>query len=138
MTNIYTNDEVARHNNENDLWMVIHGSVYDLSKFAKEHPGGAEVLIDLAGRDGTVCFDDIGHTTEAILLRETFKIGEILNGDNGIASSSVSSQAKKEESAPYDDDWEYEEIKQEKPKELPLIIAAGILIYAVIFYYFWY
>lgn len=82
MEKIYTRNEVERHNKEEDLWLVIHGGVYDLTDFVKKHPGGEEVLINLAGQNGTVCFDDIGHSREAILLKETFKIGEIVNDDN--------------------------------------------------------
>lgn len=62
MTQQYTVEEVKRHNEAGNLWLVLHGNVYDLTQFLKEHPGGEEVLINLGGQDGTHCFEDIGHS----------------------------------------------------------------------------
>lgn len=76
-SNVYTINEVACHDNIDDLWTVMNGKVYDLTKFAKEHPGGQEVLEEVAGKDGTSCFDNIGHSTEAIIRREIYLIGEL-------------------------------------------------------------
>ncbi len=33
--------EIAKHNSLSDLWIVVDGSVYDLTDFAPDHPGGA-------------------------------------------------------------------------------------------------
>lgn len=62
MSQQYTAEEVSRHTSANDLWIALHGKVYDVTKFLKEHPGGEEVLLQLAGGDATQCFDDIGHS----------------------------------------------------------------------------
>lgn len=62
MTKKYGVSEVSRHNQASDLWIALHGKVYDVTKFLKEHPGGEEVLLNLAGQDATKCFDDIGHS----------------------------------------------------------------------------
>ena len=40
-------------NFEQDIWLVIRGNVYDVTKFLDEHPGGDEVLNDLAGNKKT-------------------------------------------------------------------------------------
>lgn len=37
---IYTRDELLIHNKDGDLWLAIDGTVYDLTKFSEEHPGG--------------------------------------------------------------------------------------------------
>lgn len=34
-------------------------------KFHLQHPGGEEVLIEAAGKDATVDFDDVGHSISA-------------------------------------------------------------------------
>ncbi|KAL1409185.1 hypothetical protein Q8F55_006015 [Vanrija albida] len=58
MSKVFTRDEVEKHNKDGDLWVVIDSTVYDLSKFAKLHPGGLSVLLDedVAGMDATTVF----------------------------------------------------------------------------------
>lgn len=36
MTAVYSLAEVEKHNVEGDLWMIIHGKVYDVSTFAQD------------------------------------------------------------------------------------------------------
>eukprot|EP00929_Paragymnodinium_shiwhaense_P050788 TRINITY_DN2557_c1_g1_i2.p1 TRINITY_DN2557_c1_g1~~TRINITY_DN2557_c1_g1_i2.p1 ORF type:complete len:514 (+),score=65.74 TRINITY_DN2557_c1_g1_i2:68-1609(+) len=48
--------EVALHSTDEDFWTGLHGSVYDMSGFAKDHPGGSMVLL-AAGTDCTVMFE---------------------------------------------------------------------------------
>ncbi|KAI9497419.1 FMN-dependent dehydrogenase-domain-containing protein [Zychaea mexicana] len=50
-------DEVAQHNKQDDLWIIIHGKVYDLTKFLPEHPGGQNIILKYAGKDGTRAFE---------------------------------------------------------------------------------
>ncbi|CAE8662837.1 unnamed protein product [Polarella glacialis] len=52
-------DEVAKHNTKEDCWVVLYGKAYDLSKFARVHPGGAKLITDAAGMDATALFDPI-------------------------------------------------------------------------------
>ncbi|XP_065170267.1 cytochrome b5-like [Atheta coriaria] len=77
----YTREEVKRHNSNDDLWIILDNNVYDLTDFVYKHPGGEEVLLDRAGGDGTDCFDNIGHSLDAKELRESFKIGEVVDAD---------------------------------------------------------
>jgi cytochrome b involved in lipid metabolism len=46
-------EDLARHNTASDCWVGLHGNVYDLTKYAQRHPGGARVVTQLAGMDGT-------------------------------------------------------------------------------------
>ncbi|KAG6831805.1 hypothetical protein H0H92_007482 [Tricholoma furcatifolium] len=54
----FTKEEVAKHNKQGDLWIVVDSKVYDLSRFAAMHPGGLSVLMDeeIAGQDATDAF----------------------------------------------------------------------------------
>jgi len=42
--------KVARHHTRSDLWIIIHGKVYDLSSFLDIHPGGDQILLQYAGK----------------------------------------------------------------------------------------
>lgn len=42
----YTLEEVAKHDNEDDCWMVINGKVYDVTDYIDDHPGG-DVILDV-------------------------------------------------------------------------------------------
>eukprot|EP01062_Namystynia_karyoxenos_P073343 TRINITY_DN70143_c0_g1_i1.p1 TRINITY_DN70143_c0_g1~~TRINITY_DN70143_c0_g1_i1.p1 ORF type:complete len:520 (+),score=141.16 TRINITY_DN70143_c0_g1_i1:91-1650(+) len=68
--------EVAQHNKPGDLWMVIDGGVYDLSKFAKMHPGGERVLSDHAGKDATAAFWQL-HRTDVLEKYQRLQIGRL-------------------------------------------------------------
>ncbi|KXJ87094.1 cytochrome b5-like heme/steroid binding domain-containing protein, partial [Microdochium bolleyi] len=49
--------EIARHNHARDCWIVINGDVYDCTDFAARHPGGAKIILGVAGKDATKKFD---------------------------------------------------------------------------------
>ncbi|KAH1080987.1 hypothetical protein J1N35_020748 [Gossypium stocksii] len=49
-------EELKKHNKPGDLWISIQGKVYNVSDWAKEHPGGEIPLLNLAGQDVTDAF----------------------------------------------------------------------------------
>jgi len=57
MSKEFTLEEIAKHNKENDCWVIIDGSVYDLTSFLPDHPGGKKAVMTFAGRDATEEFD---------------------------------------------------------------------------------
>jgi len=74
---VYTWDEVKMHNKLTDLWIVIEGKVYDLTAFVDEHPGGETVLQEVAGKDGTEAFEEVGHSRSALEDRKKYYIGDV-------------------------------------------------------------
>lgn len=39
MSKIFTQADVSSHNKPDSLWIVVDGDVYDVTKFADDHPG---------------------------------------------------------------------------------------------------
>jgi L-lactate dehydrogenase (cytochrome) len=52
-------EELAKHKSKDDVWIAIHGNVYDLTKFASSHPGGASILYKYGGTEATEEFDSL-------------------------------------------------------------------------------
>jgi len=51
---VYTWEEVEKHRSKNDQWLVVNRKVYNVSQWAKRHPGGFRVIGHYAGEDATV------------------------------------------------------------------------------------
>ncbi|KAK2496644.1 hypothetical protein MC885_009751 [Smutsia gigantea] len=54
--NTYSWQEIQRHSQEADQWLVINRKVYDVTGWAERHPGGRRVLNHYAGEDATDAF----------------------------------------------------------------------------------
>lgn len=50
-------EEVKLHRVEGDAWTVLKGRVYNIGPYMNFHPGGRDMLMKAAGRDGTSLFD---------------------------------------------------------------------------------
>lgn len=72
----YTLKDLQENKTSQQLYMLLHDKVYDVTKFLDEHPGGDEVLIAEGGRDATEAFEDVGHSDDARAL-----LGPMLVGD---------------------------------------------------------
>lgn len=44
MSQSFSTADVAKHNKPDDLYIVVDEDVYDLTKFADEHPGGKKSM----------------------------------------------------------------------------------------------
>lgn len=100
MVQIYTHEDVSKHNTRDDLYMIIDKKVYDITKFVdevpfffffllwstrlltfffkkKKHPGGDEILIEEGAKDASGPFDDVGHSPDARQMLVKYYVGEL-------------------------------------------------------------
>eukprot|EP00927_Polykrikos_kofoidii_P016118 TRINITY_DN17240_c0_g1_i1.p1 TRINITY_DN17240_c0_g1~~TRINITY_DN17240_c0_g1_i1.p1 ORF type:complete len:419 (-),score=87.77 TRINITY_DN17240_c0_g1_i1:85-1341(-) len=49
--------EVEKHQNKDDLWLLIDGKVYDVTPFLDLHPGGGQLIVEASGFDATSLFE---------------------------------------------------------------------------------
>ncbi len=71
-----TATEVARHNTRTDCWSIINGSVYDLTSWIPNHPGGEQAILQLCGVDGSVKFNgQHGGAAKQAAVLVGFKLG---------------------------------------------------------------
>lgn len=75
-------EELCKHNTLEDLWLAIDGIVYDVTPFMDDHPGGGEIMLSAANKDGTDDFEDVGHSPHARELLKKFKVG-VFEGEFG-------------------------------------------------------
>jgi cytochrome b5 len=74
--------------------------VYDITKYLDDHPGGAEVMLDVAGQDADEFFEDIGHSKEARTELTKYYIGDFKLDEAALAAMKAAAEKKKQESGP--------------------------------------
>lgn len=79
--------EVKKHNSPDSAWIIVHGHVYDCTRFLKDHPGGTDSILINAGTDCTEEFDAI-HSDKAKKMLEDYRIGELITTGYASADSS--------------------------------------------------
>lgn len=73
---LFTTSDVLQHNKEDDCWLIIDGSVYDVTKWIPRHPGGKKVILSLGGRDATDLMHQM-HPAYAFKYLASMKVGEL-------------------------------------------------------------
>ncbi len=76
--------ELVKHNNKKSgYWCSINNSIYNISKFINQHPGGDKILIELAGSDMTEDYRRIHPNNSEIDGRLSgFYIGDLIKEDS--------------------------------------------------------
>ena len=78
----YLVEEVKEHDCvEKGVWIIMDKKVYDVTKYLNEHPGGAEIILGVAGTDATSDFILTPRHSfgEADKIKELFVIGKIVD-----------------------------------------------------------
>ena len=52
-----TLEEVMKHDSSTSCWSIIYGNVFNLTKWITKHPGGADKIRAICGKDGTNSFE---------------------------------------------------------------------------------
>jgi cytochrome b involved in lipid metabolism len=70
-------EEVEKHNTVDDLWVVLDGFVYDITKYLQYHPGGASCLVNANNMDITRAFYAVHRHVNPKMV-ERLKIGRLI------------------------------------------------------------
>lgn len=121
----FTMEEVEKHDSAESAWFVYHGKVYDATPFLKDHPGGADSILLVAGTDATEDFDAI-HSQKAKDMLKDYYIGEL--GDDKAVVKAASTPPASDSMSPrsransaFADDVEPVALNPKKKIEFPLI-----------------
>lgn len=72
--------QVASHNSAESCYIVVAGSVYDVTSFITKHPGGPSRILKQCGTDATEEFmDQHGGDSRPESALATFKIAALAN-----------------------------------------------------------
>ena len=80
----YSWEEISRHNNTDDCWVVVDGHIYDVTPWVRAHPGG-DTLTSLAGEDISALFHS-SHLGPAANALDAYHIGEVQDYEPHFAS----------------------------------------------------
>ncbi|KAF2165337.1 hypothetical protein M409DRAFT_67202 [Zasmidium cellare ATCC 36951] len=58
-------DELASHNTRDSCWIAIKGTIWDVTSFIDQHPGGASLILKVAGQDATEQYETF-HDLELV------------------------------------------------------------------------
>jgi len=79
-TKTYTLTDVATHSSSGSCWSAISGKVYNLTSWIGKHPGGAQAILAICGKDGTQAFNGKhGMDPRAKGVLPNFYLGDLAN-----------------------------------------------------------
>lgn len=76
----YTMADISANASKASCWSNIEGKVYDLTSWIGKHPGGAQAILAICGKDGTELFDGKhGMDPRAKGVLPNFYLGNLAN-----------------------------------------------------------
>ncbi|KAK6199096.1 hypothetical protein LQW54_010078 [Pestalotiopsis sp. IQ-011] len=79
-----TREDVGAHSTDGDCWISVHGKVYNVTKFLEDHPGGREIILEVAGQDATGVFEEAAHSSEARDILPGLLVGHLRGYRNAV------------------------------------------------------
>ncbi|ORX52958.1 cytochrome b5 [Piromyces finnis] len=73
----YTMEEVSKHCTIEDCWIIFNGIIYDITEYLNFHPGGKNILIKYAGKDGTDIFYKCHPWVDCNSLLKNYAVGSL-------------------------------------------------------------
>lgn len=71
--------DISTHSSKDSCWSTVEGKVYDLTSFISKHPGGADAILAICGKDGSELFDgQHGMDPKAKGLLPNFYLGDLV------------------------------------------------------------
>lgn len=70
-----TKELVAQHNTASDCWVTAGNTVYNVTNYIYQHPGGSSRIIPYCGSDIQAAFDAQGHSANAANILAGLEIG---------------------------------------------------------------
>ncbi|CAB4467123.1 unnamed protein product [Rhizophagus irregularis] len=108
MSKRITADEVAQHNTEGSIWIIVHDKVFDVTNFLNEHPGGKKVLLKVAGTDATKQFDNF-HNLSVLEKHTQLQIGEVGSAQEEVSNEAASGEGPFGDLVPFGDPYWYQD-----------------------------
>ncbi|KIX09415.1 uncharacterized protein Z518_00495 [Rhinocladiella mackenziei CBS 650.93] len=91
---IYSRERVSKQRGSDDVWIIVHGKVYDITNYLDHHPGGGKILKEVSGQDATSAFEDVGHSDDARDLLARFHIGELPKDEQAVTKTRIAFKSK--------------------------------------------
>ncbi|KAK4446743.1 YWTD domain-containing protein [Podospora aff. communis PSN243] len=85
MAKTFSLEEVQKHKQPDDLWLVLHNRVYNVTTYLQDHPGGDAILKEVAGTDATEGFEEVGHSMEANDALQDLYLGDLAEEHRAVA-----------------------------------------------------
>lgn len=67
-----------------DTWIILHGLVFDVTKFKSKHPGGPQSFVETAGKDATQEFEELYHSATARDMLRDMVVGQLDTYDGDV------------------------------------------------------